>query len=372
MSNERASKLITIVIPCYNIEPYIRPCLRSVMEQNIIKKCQVLCIDDGCTDGTSKHLEKYAKRYPDIIKILEHKTKSCIINSGVSAARNLGLDNALGQTIMFVDGDDIIGGIPTSVHHIDRYYLEAFYDTLMSNPDTAMIIGKMDYVDSQCEKIILTKRFNTLNYRLERQITKIDQQLDFLDLRISSCNTLYRTDIINKPSERDRLRFNPNMMYFEDADFVMKYAFRALDEQYDYIIKKTTALGRDDFFYFYRSRPHSAMHKLSPQHSESTIRRFDRTKKRLEYYANLLEQCEAHFGINSRMYNIAAHRYAKKTASDIESYTRLGSPYDSEYNGLLDFIPNECRHECAKSDCSTCGYQYKLKYLCNKLITRTK
>ncbi len=368
MSTQKASKLMTIIIPCYNIEPYIRPCLHSIMEQNIIDRCQILCIDDGCTDGTTKHLERYAKKNPDIITILDRKTKRGIKNSGVSAARNLGLDNAVGQTIMFVDGDDVIGGIPKFIHHIDRYYLAEFYDALMSKPDTAMIVGKMDYIDPQCTKIISTKRFDTLNNRLEHQISKIDQQLDFLDLRISSCNTLYRTEIINKPSVADCLRFTPNMMYFEDADFIMKYAFRALDEQYQYILNTT----EKPVYYFYRNRPHSAMHKLSPQHSESTMRCFDRTKKRLEYYANLLNKCETYFGADSRMYNIAAHRYANKTASDIEKYSKPDNSYNQEYNGLLDFIPNECSRECMNSNCGDCGYQYKLKYLCNKLITHTK
>lgn len=368
MSTEKASKLMTIIIPCYNIEPYIRPCLRSIMEQNIIKRCQVLCIDDGCTDGTTKHLERYAQKNPDIITILNRKTKYGIKNAGVSAARNLGLNNAVGQTIMFVDGDDIIGGTPRFMHQIDRYYLEEFYDALMSKPDTAMIVGKMDYIDPKCTKIIQTKRFDTLNDRLERQISKIDQQIDFLDLRISSCNTLYRTDIINKQNESDCLRFNQNMMYFEDADFVMKYAFRALDEHYSCILNTT----EKPVYYFYRNRAHSAMHKLSPQHSESTMRCFDRTKKRLEYYANLINLCETHFGTSSRMYNIAAHRYANKTASDISKYSKPDSSYEQEYDRLLDFIPDDCSHDCVNNDCGNCGYQYKLKYLCNRFISHTK
>ena len=368
MSQQKAPKLITIIIPCYNIEPYIRPCLHSIMEQNIIKRCQVLCIDDGCTDGTTKHLERYAKKNPEIITVLDRKTKRGIKNGGVSAARNLGLDNTIGQTVMFVDGDDIIGGIPEFLHHVDHYYLEKFYDALMSQPNTAMIIGKMDYIDSKCTKIIPTKRFDALNDRLSRQISKIDQQLDFLDLRISSCNTLYRTDIINKPNDTDCLRFNPNMMYFEDADFVMKYAFRALGEKYKCILNTT----EKPVYYFYRNRPHSAMHKLSPQHSESTMRCFDRTKKRLEYYANLINLCEINFGTSSRMYNIAAHRYANKTASDIIKYSAPGSSYKAEYDSLLDFIPDNCSHDCVNNDCGNCGYQYKLKYLCNKLITHTR
>ena len=271
---------------------------------------------------------------------------------------------------MFVDGDDLIGGRPEALHLTDRYYLENFYDTLMNNPDTAMVVGSMDYVTRDGKELIPTRRFDNLNSQLKQLQKqgdpKYDKSLDFLDYRISSCNTLYRTDIINKTNPTLNLRFVPNMMYFEDANFVMQYAFRAIEEKYPYILRPTDTPA----WYLYRSRPHSAMHKLS-NHSESDMRRLERTKKRLEYYAYLLQECETHFGISSRIYNIAAHRYANKTAADIEKYSR--EAYESEYDTMLDaFIPTECRHGCNNHDCNHCGYQYKLKYMCSKLLARTK
>lgn len=365
MSTQKASKLITIIVPCYNIEPYISRCMHSIMEQSIIDRCQVLCINDGCSDNTPRHLARYAKKNPNIVTVLERQAKRGIKNSGVSTARNMGLDRAVGQTIMFVDGDDIIGGRPDALHLTDKYYLESFYDTLMAQPKTSMVVGSMDYVDRDVKNIIPTKRFDTLNSRLDRDIVKHDHALDFLDLRISACNTLFRADIINKDSQQN-LRFNPNMMYFEDADFVMKYAFRALDEQYQYILAPTLWKS----LYLYRKRPHSAMHKLSPDHSESKMRCLERTKKRLEYYAYLVEECEKHFGIGSRMYNIAAHRYANKTLQDIDKYSQKA--YEAEYDVLRDYIPEACRINCNNSNCGNCLYQYELKYMCNKLLEHTK
>ncbi len=370
MSMQKSSKLITIIIPCYNIEPYIRPCLHAIMEQSIVDRCQVLCIDDGCTDGTEKHLERYAKKNPNVISVLSKRSKYGVKNTGVSAARNLGLDYATGQTIMFIDGDDLIGGRPNSLHLTDTYYLEDFYDTLMSHPDTAMVAGTMDYVNRKGNEIIPTRRFDTLNTQLYQVHTqgapKYDKSLDFLDLRISSCNTLYRTNLINTKNPANNLRFLPTMMYFEDVNFVMQYAFRAIEQQFPYIIRPTDS----PTLYLYRSRPNSAMHKLS-NHSESDMRRLERTKKRLEYYAFLLQKCETHFGIGSRMYNIAAHRYANKTATDIAKYHRYA--YESEYNMILDTcIPTKCRTGCTNHDCGNCPYQYELKYMCNKLLGRTK
>ena len=365
MSTQKASKLITLIVPCYNIEPYISRCMHSIMEQSIIDRCQVLCIDDGCTDRTPMHLARYERKNPNIVSVLERQNKYGIKNCGVSAARNMGLDFAIGQTVMFIDGDDLIGGRTEALHLTDKYYLENFYDTLMSHPETSMVVGTMDYVDRVGKQIIPTKRFDVLNERLDHDLSKHDQALDFLDLRISCCNTLFRTDLINKENPAKNVRFNPNMMYFEDAHFIMQYAFRALEEKYQYILQPTQRPA----MYLYRSRPHSAMHKLS-YHSESNMRCLERTKKRLEYYAYLIQECETHFGIGSRMYNIAAHRYANKTIKDIEKYAQKA--YASEYDILQEYIPEECRVNCNDHDCGKCMYQYKLKYMCSKLVSNTK
>ena len=354
-------KQITIIVPCYNIEPYIGYCLHSIMSQNIIDRCQVLCIDDGCTDGTSKRLEKYAKKHPKTISILSRQNRSGVGNFGVSSARNFGLDNATGETIMFVDGDDLIGGRSDFPGKCDKYCLENFYDTMMSHPDTAMVVSNIEYVTRDSGKIISTRRFNILNERLKHDMPKYDQALDFLDMRISSCATLYRSSIINNHN----IRFRPHMRYFEDAHFAMQYAFAAVKDKYPYILQPTDM----PTLYLYRSRPHSAMHKLS-QHSESDMRRLDRTKARLEYYAYLMKQSEKQFGIASRIYNIAAHRYANKTAKDIEENSK--PLYESEYNALLEYLPYECRHDCNNSNCGCCPYHYKLEYKRRLITERTR
>lgn len=345
-------KMVTIIVPCYNIEPYIGYCLHSIMSQNIINRCQVLCIDDGCTDGTTKHLEKYAKRYPRVVSVLSRQKHLDVDNFGVSSARNFGLDNVVGETVMFVDGDDLIGGRRDFPGKCDKYCLENFYDTMKSHPDTAMVVGNIEYITRDSSKIISTRRFDILNDRLTHDISKHDQALDFLDMRISSCATLYRTSVINNHN----VRFRPRLRYFEDAQFAVQYAFAAVQDEYPYILRPTDAPA----LYLYRSRPHSAMHKLS-RHSEGDMRRLDRTKSRMEYYAYFLEQSEKQFGTASRIYNIAAHRYANKTAKDIEENSK-STKYTAEYNALLDYLPYECRHDCNNNDCSCCPYHFKLEY----------
>lgn len=91
----------SIIIPVYNLERYIEDCLKSCLQQNI-DEYEIICVDDGSTDGSAKILDDFANRYQTKIKVL-HKE-----NGGVSSARNLGLKSACGEWIWFVDGDDCI------------------------------------------------------------------------------------------------------------------------------------------------------------------------------------------------------------------------------------------------------------------------
>ena len=90
----------SIIIPVYNVAPYLRECLDSVLAQTFAD-WDVICIDDGSTDGSGAILDEYAvkdKRFRVI-----HKA-----NGGVSSARNAGLDAAMGEWVWFVDADDAI------------------------------------------------------------------------------------------------------------------------------------------------------------------------------------------------------------------------------------------------------------------------
>ena len=92
--------LITIIIPIYNVEKYLRECLDSVINQTY-KKLQIILIDDGSNDNSGKICDEY-KEKDNRIEVM-HKA-----NGGVSSARNAGLKIAKGDYITFVDGDDYL------------------------------------------------------------------------------------------------------------------------------------------------------------------------------------------------------------------------------------------------------------------------
>lgn len=90
----------SIIVPVYNVAPYLRECLDSVLAQTF-PAWECLCVNDGSTDESGAILDEYAAKDPRFRVF--HKP-----NGGVSSARNLALDNATGTHIVFIDSDDVI------------------------------------------------------------------------------------------------------------------------------------------------------------------------------------------------------------------------------------------------------------------------
>lgn len=93
-------RTISVIVPVYNVELYLRRCLDSVVNQTY-RDLEILIIDDGSTDRSGEICDKYAEK-DQRIRVFHTE------NRGLSAARNLGLENACGGYIGFVDGDDWI------------------------------------------------------------------------------------------------------------------------------------------------------------------------------------------------------------------------------------------------------------------------
>lgn len=92
------SKLISIIVPIYNVEKYIEKCVKSLLKQDYAN-IEIILVDDGSPDHCAEIIDALAQRDKRIIVI--HKR-----NQGVSSARNIGIETAKGEYLMFVDGDD--------------------------------------------------------------------------------------------------------------------------------------------------------------------------------------------------------------------------------------------------------------------------
>lgn len=127
--NENCRKqelLLSIIVPVYNGEDYLDACIESVANQDTNYSYEVILVDDGSKDKSLELCEKYSKRY-DCIKVLHQE------NSGVSSARNRGIEFAAGKWITFVDCDDEIESdyVQTIGDNLDNTDLVAFgYDVI--------------------------------------------------------------------------------------------------------------------------------------------------------------------------------------------------------------------------------------------------
>ena len=92
--------LVSVIIPVYNLEKYLKQCLESVVSQTL-KDIEILCVNDGSTDSSLEILEEYASR-DTRIRIINQE------NHGAGNARNTGLNIAAGEYLYFLDGDDYI------------------------------------------------------------------------------------------------------------------------------------------------------------------------------------------------------------------------------------------------------------------------
>lgn len=111
---------LSIIIPVYNIEPFISRCLDSCYNQSIQEEdYEIICVDDGSTDKSMTIVEKYACQHKNLVII--HQA-----NAGQSVARNQGLQLAQGDYVWFVDGDDWIQPniLPSLFEHVYRDKLD--------------------------------------------------------------------------------------------------------------------------------------------------------------------------------------------------------------------------------------------------------
>ena len=105
-------KTVSVIVPIYNVEPYLRECLDRVCGQ-AYENMQIILIDDGSTDGSGLICDQYAEK-DNRVTVVHQK------NRGLVAARKKGIELATGKYITFVDGDDWIdeGGIEKIVSFI--------------------------------------------------------------------------------------------------------------------------------------------------------------------------------------------------------------------------------------------------------------
>ena len=185
------NKLISIIVPAYNVENYIDNCIISVLQQTY-QDWELIVINDGSSDRTASIVDKYAEEYKNIFVL--HQP-----NLGVSSARNNGIDMAHGDYFLFLDADD--------------WLEEDMLETMMS--------------EGQCSDMIVCGVNNCVQEG-DGTITAISRKIwdtqhsfstDNVYLDVFCKTATLWNKLISKPAV-DSIRFDPEMTYGEDAHFL--------------------------------------------------------------------------------------------------------------------------------------------------------
>lgn len=205
--------MITVIVPIYNVEAYLPTCIESIINQTY-RNLEVLLVDDGSTDNSGKICDDYVRRDNRCIVIHQE-------NKGLSGARNTGLDNAKGEYIAFVDGDD----------YIHPQMFELLYDVLQKGDyGFSMTLYEKVWITNRCMKPIM--KFEAIVI-FQKQLmnflfNKIPHSTGFKETEFQVVwNKLYRSDIIAKErfsqTASEDLEFNTRI-YMKCNNAIMIFA----------------------------------------------------------------------------------------------------------------------------------------------------
>ena len=240
------SGLISVIIPVFNVRPYLTKALESVIRQTY-SHLEIIVVDDGSTDGSGDICDEFAAR-DERIKVIHQE------NRGLSNARNTGLNIMNGEAVAFLDPDDS--------YHFD--FLKTMVEAMeRANADIAV-----------CRYIVDDEDASTRNIRKEKVYpagkagaygrTEVLQALACGNINVSVWNKLYRSRLW------DNIRF-PEGHNYEDMDIMFSIFDRC-----------STATVLDQPLYYHLRRPGSITHSLT----ETNLRDVNRARHHFEEYVS--------------------------------------------------------------------------------------
>mgnify|MGYP002567683511 FL=1 len=216
------NELITIIIPIYNVDKYLKRCLDSVLNQEY-SNIQVILIDDGSNDMSSLICDEYVK-----------KDKRCevihINNQGVSHARNEGIKLAKGQYLTFVDADDWVE---------QKIYVKLYENIKKYNADISICNYQIRYDESRMEKNQIESRIDIL------------EKNDAIKLLIEEkyfggflMNKLFSADVIKKIALNEEIYILEDLLFCYEVFNNAKKIVYDSENLYNYYQRETSALHK--------------------------------------------------------------------------------------------------------------------------------
>lgn len=187
---------ISVIVPVYNKEQFINKCLGSIKKQDITLSFEVIIIDDGSTDNSSKIIKTFCRKDKRFRYYYEK-------NQGVSSARNYGIEKANGKCLVFIDGDD----------YLDPDYLKKLYKNFSKS--SLVMCGYKHVMDNK----------HVINYRLQRMQIHRPNFIKFVfrNPNFKFICTPYSKMFDSKIIKKYRIRFDEKTSFGEDTIFVFDY-----------------------------------------------------------------------------------------------------------------------------------------------------
>lgn len=166
-------KLISVIVPIYNVEKYLTKCIESIINQTY-KNLEIILVDDGSPDNCPTICDEYAKK-DSRIKVIHKK------NGGLSDARNAGLDIATGEYVMFIDSDDFI----------DIDMMKSMMNNMIDN-NVDLVVCNIKYIYDNGEKV----KYNQEDKILDKHEAMKEYIKDGI-VQAIACNKLYKKKLIS-------------------------------------------------------------------------------------------------------------------------------------------------------------------------------
>ena len=190
--------MISVIIPVYNVEKYLRECIESVQVQTYTN-WELILIDDGSTDRSGIICDELALK-DSRIKVIHKK------NEGVSKARNTGLDVAVGRYIVFIDSDD----------YVDCNMLHDYCAAIVENDADCVVSGLVFFYDAQKKDPIA---INSQCIDLFAEINDVFHEFRSKHVFSALYSKMYKRSIV----EKQKIRMSEEHSILEDGMFVIDY-----------------------------------------------------------------------------------------------------------------------------------------------------
>lgn len=233
--------LVSVIIPVYNVEEYLKECIDSVLYQTY-NNIEIIAVNDGSTDNSSNILNQYSQRFENIIVIEQ-------INSGQSVARNKGIMKSKGKYLYFLDADDYI--LPDTINNlIDvmernnldlvRFGAEAFYDGISLKKDKKQYDLKKYFEEKKLYNKTEFLSSNLNSFRSSPCLYIIKRDL------LLNNNILFRNNIIHEDELFTLEVFLNTSSFMYDSNLYYRRRYRA-DSTMTSVSKKSLRYSFDSY-----------------------------------------------------------------------------------------------------------------------------